>query len=113
MRQVYETIIKALNVDPNRLDDYQWHDLINTLSDCATPKEKLYLYDELQKLRVVAAEVKLGALLLGVERDDGNDPQLVSGRNYQWSPKQAYPTYTTPEPTPEKEHNPNQLELDL
>ena len=116
MRQVYETIIKAMNADPNRLDDYQWHEILSTLTDCATPKEKLYLHDEIQKLRVVAAEVKLGALLLGVNREE--NPYVVSGSsmgNYQWSPK-GYPlntTYATPEPTPLKEHNPKQLELDL
>ena len=109
MRQVYETIIRALNADPNRLDDYSWHEIISTLTDCATPKERLYLHAELQKLRVVAAEVKLGALLLGERYEDGNDPQLEAGRNYQWSPNQAYPINSIPK----KEYNPKQLELDL
>ena len=109
MRQVYETIIKAMNADPNRLDEYQWHEIISTLTDCATPKEKLYLHDEIQKIRVIAAEVKIGALLLGVKHEE--NPYDVTGstlKNYQWSPK-GYPLNTTPE----KEHIPNQLELDL
>lgn len=121
MRPAYETVIEALKKDLNRIEDYSWERIVERLMHIATAPERLYLEEEIKKIRYEYAAVQLGRLVLGV-RDDNEDEAVNLGsrmtRNLglgRGAARQFTPMiYESSTPIPEEPNpNPNQMELDL
>ena len=115
MRPAYETIIEAMKKDLNRVDDYQWRQVVDQLLQIATAPERLYIEQAIDKLKYEYAAVQLGKLALGIRDDEDETYNRIThnlglGRGAARSITPMIYESSTPIP---QETNPNQMELDL
>ena len=66
MRPAYEQLVKALEAQPDRIEEYEWRDIIGNLRETATPKERMYLEDKLREVAYTLCDIKMSKLLLGI-----------------------------------------------
>lgn len=123
MRPAYETIIEAMKKDLNRVDDYQWMQVVEQLLLIATAPERLYLEQAIDKLKYEYAAVQLGKLVLGIRDDEDEDKTYtrvahtlgLGRKNARQMPRVLgeFDDNGNLMPDPNPNPNPNQMELDL
>lgn len=125
MRPAYEQLVRALEAQPDRIEEYEWRDIIGNLRKTATPKERLYLEDKLREVAYNLCDIKLSKLLLGITDGPEEESSPYASRNlvHQLSRgKQAARTLIDTSPIVGEydeygnlmsKPNPNQMELDL
>jgi hypothetical protein len=112
MRPAYETIIEAIKKDLNRIEHYEWERVIERLMHIATPPERLYMEEEIKKLKYEYATVMLGKLILGLSEEDV--VREITGASGSFR-TQVFPDsiITRTKNLEHVETNPNQLELNF
>lgn len=122
MRPAYTQLIDELKKDLNRITNYAYNQVYETLLHIATEEEKKYLESEYNQIEYERTAVELSKLILGVNDDaptplstlnnsgNYNRPTTYLTTNDRVSIIQANGNYTGVEYTPQNRY---QMELDL
>jgi cobalamin biosynthesis Co2+ chelatase CbiK len=115
MRPAYTQLIDELKKDLNRITNYTYNQVYETLLHIATEEEKKYLESEYNQIEYERTAVELSKLILGVN-DDAPTPlstlnkTITAGAITSLTIARDNSKYTGVEYTPQNRY---QMELDL